>query len=101
MVLEEQLTYEEAEKKYLWRALKAVKSFLKKDEAFENLVVMLNEFVILLEQLLFIKKNVHKKLGTLALKDQDDAQKVISKLKVVEADIKSFKLPVNVQSMIP
>lgn len=67
VVLEEQLSLEEAEKKYLWRAMKAVKSFLKKDEAFESVVVMLNEYVILLEQLLFTKKNVHKKIGTLAL----------------------------------
>ena len=44
------------EKKYLWKVLKAIKIFFKTDQAFEPMLVMLNEYVILMEQLVFDKK---------------------------------------------
>jgi len=42
--------------------LKSLKTFLKSDECFEPLLVILNEYIILLEQLMFDKKQ-EKKLG--------------------------------------
>ena len=61
--IQAQLELEQLEKKHLWKVLKSVKQFLKSDESFESLLVMLNEYIILLEQLMFDKKQKNKKLG--------------------------------------
>lgn len=49
--LEQRLKLGQLEKSYLWRALKSLKTFMKSDQAFNQLEDMLNEFIVLLEQL--------------------------------------------------
>lgn len=81
--------------------MKSLKSFLKTDQAFEPLVVMLNEYVVLLEQFVFDKKLKYKQIGIMTIGDSQNIHEARQKLKVVEADMKSFKLPVNVSELIP
>ena len=81
----------------MWKALKSLKSFLKTDECFEPLLVMLNEYIILLEQLMFEKKQESKKLGF----NTTQLFESIQKLKVVEQDMKCFKLPISITNCMP
>jgi DNA repair ATPase RecN len=81
----------------MWRALKSLKQFLKTDECFEPLLVMLNEYIILLEQLVFEKKQDSKKLGFNTNKLFESTQK----LKMVEQDMKCFKLPISINNCLP
>ena len=62
---------------------------------------MLNEYVVLLEQFVFDKKLKYKQIGIMTIGDSQNIHEARQKLKVVEADMKSFKLPVNVSELIP
>ena len=99
--LQNTLEIEEGEKRHLWKALKSLKQFLKTDQVFDPLLVMLNEYVILLEQYVFDKNQKNKQIGILTIEDSQNLNEVRQKLKVVEADMKQFKLPLNISAMIP
>ena len=96
-IINDQIEIEQLEKKHLWKALKCLKVFLKSDGGFQELLAMLNEYIVLLEQLIFDKKQNQKRLGTLNIKSTQTLQK----LRVVENDMKCFKLPINLAHLIP
>jgi hypothetical protein len=92
-ILEGKLNFSNLEKTYLWKVLKGMKAFLKTDMNFKPLELMLNEYVVLLEQLVILTQNKNTNYHTLKITDQQSIDDLAAKLKLVEQDIRQFRLP--------